>query len=339
MVKSGKCDVVDSSAVPYDALQNILNESNAGTIKAFVMPGNEWEVLAFGIKPVTYDDGYYLYGTDRPDFFTDVRTRQAIAYCIDRESIVNDLLFGLSEVPLNSLPSSHPWQASGLSPMAMDINKANELLTAAGWADYDQNPATPRVAVNVANIIYGTPLSFKFFIADSGIRSQIAERIIASLAQCGIQVTLSKYDPNELYQPAPDGVLFGRQFDLAQLAWQLEDEIPCEMFISSEMPTQNNFWLGEVSGGANFMGYANSQMDDACQSIRRSGLNDQLRLAKIQEVMNLIAQDVPLIPLYFYPQVVIARTDICGLTLDHSSNNLLQNLEGVDYGESCLSND
>jgi peptide/nickel transport system substrate-binding protein len=179
------------------------------------------------------------------------------------------------------------------------------------------------------------PISFKYFIADSGIRGQIAERIVASLAECGIQVTLSKYDPNELYQPAPDGVLFGRQFDLAQLAWQLGDGIPCEMFTSGEMPTQNNFWLGEVSGGANFIGYANSLMDQACQGIRRSGLNEQFRLTKIQEVMNLIAQDVPLIPLYFYPQVVIARTDICGLTPDHSYQNFLQDLERVDYGESC----
>jgi peptide/nickel transport system substrate-binding protein len=153
MVKSGKCDVVDSSAISYEVLKNIVNESNAGTIKSFVLPGKEWEVMAFGIKPVSYDDGYYLYGTDRPDFFNDVRTRQAIAYCIDRAGIVNDLLFGLSEVPLNSLPSSHPWQVGGLSPITMDINKANELLSAAGWADYDQNPATPRVAANVANII------------------------------------------------------------------------------------------------------------------------------------------------------------------------------------------
>ena len=56
---------------------------------------SSWLQVAFGIKPASYDEYYNpLYG-DRPDFFGDSRTRQAIASCLDREAIQEAIYAGL----------------------------------------------------------------------------------------------------------------------------------------------------------------------------------------------------------------------------------------------------
>ena len=54
------------------------------------------------------------FGGDRPDIFGDVRTRQAIAACIDRQAIANDLVKGLAGVSNSYLPSNNALLA-GLS--------------------------------------------------------------------------------------------------------------------------------------------------------------------------------------------------------------------------------
>ena len=73
-------------------------------------------MLAIGITPSSYDDNYYPYGVDRPDIFGDVRTRQALAYCIDTQTIVNKLLGGGSVNAANALIPDGSSHLAGLHP-------------------------------------------------------------------------------------------------------------------------------------------------------------------------------------------------------------------------------
>ena len=334
-VQSGTCDFVDGSAVSYDSFSAVAASDETQQVKAIISPGKEWEILAFGIKPVSYDDNYYPYGTDRPDIFGDVRVRQAIASCIDREGIINDLLFGLADVPFAFLPADHPSLTTDADVLPYDLVKAGELLTAVGWPDYDNDPATPRVAITAANVPYGTQLSFTYITADSGLRREIAERIVTSLAQCGIQVKLTTYPAGELYQPAPDGLLFGRKFDLAQLAWQVDGHTGCDLFSSVEIPTQQNFWVGAVTGGANFTGYINTSLDEACTAMNRAGINADVLKRENQNIAALVHADLPVVPLFFLPEVQLARVDLCGLNADPLTGVSLQGLESWEYGSNC----
>jgi peptide/nickel transport system substrate-binding protein len=106
--------------------------------------------------------------------------------------------------------------------------------------------------MNVRNVPNVTSFSLNLLIADSGIPRQIAERIVVSLAQCGIQVKLIPSSFEALFKPAPDGLVFGRKFDLAQFSIQTDERTNCLLFESSEIPTQMNIWIGKASGGANF---------------------------------------------------------------------------------------
>ncbi len=106
----GTCDVLDPS-VRLDGQVGLLQQMQTDrqaellTAQSDVM---EW--LSFGIKHVSYDDGYNSTGLnpDRPDFFGDERTRQAIAYCLDRQKVVDTVLFGLSSVPDSYLSLDNP---------------------------------------------------------------------------------------------------------------------------------------------------------------------------------------------------------------------------------------
>ena len=106
---NGTCDVLDPS-VGLDGQVGLLQQmSRDGQAKLLSAASMTMEWLGFGIFPASYDNGYILTNNqDRPDLFGDKRTRQAIAQCVDRQKVVDTVLYGLSQVPDNYLPSDHP---------------------------------------------------------------------------------------------------------------------------------------------------------------------------------------------------------------------------------------
>ena len=55
---SGECSVVDQTSLLDEQLEGVLDLQRAGKLKAAIAQGPEFEFLAFGIKPASYDDGY-----------------------------------------------------------------------------------------------------------------------------------------------------------------------------------------------------------------------------------------------------------------------------------------
>lgn len=312
-LRSGKCDVVDSTAVSFDHLESVVESQKSGEFKVIVQPDDSLQLLALGIKPVAYDDSYFPFGTDRPAIFDDVRTRQAMAACINRQGMVDKYLYGLSSLPVGMFGMAATTADDPLTPQAYDLVKADELLTAAGWLDYDKNPATPRVSVNVKNVPNGRNLSVTLLSADSALQRQLAEEIAASLVQCGFSVTQNQLPPDELYKPAPDGLVFGRKFDMALISLAVDEDSACQLLDSREIPTQLNFWLGKASGGMNFMGYSNPEMDDACQTAGRAGLNAGRVSDSIKKMNALANQDLPVIPIFNKPRLILFRKDLCSI--------------------------
>ena len=310
-LRSGKCDMVDSTAVSFDHFQSVVESQKTGEFKVIVQPDDSLQLLALGIKPVAYDDSYFPFGTDRPAIFDDVRTRQAMAACINRQGMIEKYLYGLSSVPVGVFGMNATTANDPLIHQAYDLAKADELLTAAGWLDYDKNPATPRVSVNVKNVPNGRNLSVTLLSADSAFQKQLAEEVMASLVQCGFTVTQSQLPTDELYKPAPDGLVFGRKFDLALLSLAVDENSACQLLDSREIPNQLNFWLGKASGGMNFMGYSSSEMDAACQAADRAGLNKGMASDSIKKINALIDQELPVIPIFNKPGVVLFRKDLC----------------------------
>ena len=325
----GTCDVLDPSTrldAQVGLLQRMQLDHRAHLLTART---NTMEWLGFGITPASYDDGFDV-KKDRPDFFGDKRTRQAIALCLDRQKVVDTVLFGLSDVPDSYLPPDHPLHNANVPTYEFNPTLGNQILQQAGWIDKDNNPATPRQALGVTNVPVDTPLVLNYYTTSATQRHQVAEIFAQSLAQCGIGLNIVYSSASDFYGQGPTGPLFGRQFDLAEYAIGVNSLEPqCTWFTSTQIPSASNHWVG-----TNVTGYKNSTFDAACHKALQSVSTDP-EYAFHQEAQAIFAADLPAIPLYLRLKVAATRFDFCGFKLDASSPSPLAGIETFDYGKGC----
>jgi len=326
---AGRCDILDPSVHLDSQIALLQQMQEAGTIKASFAPGMVIEWLGLGIVPATYDDGRNS-ANDRPDLLADPRTRQAIALCLDRQKVVDTVLFGQTTAPTSFVPSDHPLYDSSVASYKFDPDAGIALLEQVGWRDLDGNPSTPRVAVTVKGVQAGTPLMLNYYSTPAVQRRQVAEILSRSLGQCGIGVNIQYYAQNDLYAPGPVGLLFGRRFDLIEYAMSTDSvQPPCDWFTSSEIPTALNHWVG-----TNVSGYKNPAYDAACRAAHLALPGEQGYADSYHQAQTIFANDLPSIPLYYRLRVAVSRADVCHFDLDPSANPMW-NVEAFDMGQDC----
>jgi len=250
---------------------------------------DSFEQLVFGINPAAYDDGYSVWAGDRPDYFSDLRVRKAVAACLQPTALANTVLS--EKLPAELLPQWEDWTA-GLD--------AETLLDQAGWIDADDDPTTPRVAQGINGVFDMTPLSLSLLTSQAELDQQIGTWIVTRLGDCGIEVHWQSLPTAELYAPGPEGVLFGRQFDLALVSWQTTGQDPCHLYLSKAIPSADNAWIG-----TNLAGWADPAFDLACGE-------KQMRLAppESQDPWELLKANLPAIPLLPHPMVWASSSDV-----------------------------
>lgn len=323
------CDVLDPST-RLDGQVGLLQQMRLDNqVRLLTAQTNVMEWLGFGITPASYDDGFNV-KKDRPDLFGDKRTRQAIAMCLDRQKVVDNVLFGLSQVPDSYVPPDHPLHNANVQTYAFNPDSGNQILEQVGWLDQDNDPTTPRQAFNVTNVPVNTPLVLNYYTTTATQRHQVAEIFAQSLAECGIGLNVIYSNASDFYAQGPVGPLFGRQFDLAEYSIGVDSLEPqCQWFMSTQIPSDANHWVG-----TNVTGYINNNFDDACQKSLQTVSTDP-EYAFHQEAQAIFAADLPAIPLYLRLEVAATRPDFCGFSLDASSSSALADIEAFDYGASC----
>jgi peptide/nickel transport system substrate-binding protein len=328
---AGRCDILDPT-INLDGQAGLLQEMEAAEqAKVFFTPGMTIEWLGLGITPATYDDGYDAANKkDRQDIFGDAHTRQGIAYCLDRQSVVDNVLFGLTTVPTTYIPVEHPLYDPNIEAISHDSSAGISLLEQAGWKDLDGDPSTPRLASGVTNVTAGTPLQLNYYTTTATQRRQVVEILAQSLAECGIGLNVQYFSQNDLYAPGPNGSLFGRSFDLIEYAMGVNSvEPPCGWFTSEEIPSNSNLWIG-----TNVTGYKNSQYDEACHSAQQSLPEEQVYIDAYRQTQVLFSSELPAIPLYYRLRIAVTRPDLCHFDFDPTANPLW-NIESIDMGEAC----
>ena len=325
----GTCDVLAPSTRldgRVSLLQQMRLDNQADLLTAQTMV-IEW--LGIGITPASYDAEFDV-EEDRPDFFGDKRTRQAVALCLDRQRVVDTVLFGLSQVPDTYLSPDHPLHNANVQTYPFNPASGNDILEDVGWLDHDNNPSTPRQALGVTNVPAGTPLVLNYITSSATQRHQVAEIFTQSLAECGIGLNVTYLNASDFYAQGPTGPLFGRQYDLAEYAMGVNSLEPqCSWFTTSQIPSEENRWVG-----TNVSGYSNPVFDGACQKALQTVSTDP-EYAFHQEAQAVFAADIPSIPLYLRLKVAATRPDFCGFTLDPSSSSPLADIETFDYGAAC----
>ncbi len=326
---AGRCDILDPALNLDENIGLLQALQTSEQARLFVAAGMSMEWLALGVNPASYDDGYDP-TKDRPNFFSDIYVRQALAYCVDRRTLTDSVLHGLTQPPTSYLPFGHPALDANLSAIPYDPEIGKSLLTQAGWQVDDENPSAPRHAVNVQKVAQNTPLILNYASASSPQRRQVAAVLQESLAECGIGVNVEFLSSNDFYQPGPDGILFGRKFDLAEYALGVEGfEPPCNWFDSASIPNEENSWQG-----VNLSGFKNEEYDAACLAGRSALQGDDDYLAAYRRTQNVLAEQLPAIPLFSRLRIAVTRPDLCGFNLDPTAD-LLWNVEELSLDETC----
>jgi peptide/nickel transport system substrate-binding protein len=312
-LQAGQCDVGVGDALGYDFTDQIpalLAARNAQTLNVQFRSAATFEHLDFGIAPAeTYKRAA------GQDLFADRRMRQAVAYCLDRQALIDQLLHGISEVPAVYVPADHPlFGGAALTRYAFDPAQGQALLAELGWVDRDgdgiRDGGRARLTMRYAS---GPP--------DDAFRAALATFVQTQLREnCGIEVTPEFYDPATLYDAWPSGVVFGRQFDLASFPWRAGAEPPCELYTTQAMPSDSN------PAGANNTGYGNPQFDAACQSALTT-LDENGRRQHHLTAQALFTQDLPALPLFFRVKVGVVTLRVTGFDPAATARSDLWNVE------------
>jgi peptide/nickel transport system substrate-binding protein len=294
-----------------------------------------WDNADFDIQHVSYDDGYNFSAGDRVDFFSDVRMRQAIAYCMDRQAVVDQALYGLSEVINSYLPNNHPLYNSAAAVYPYDPTAGMALLDEVGWVDDDGNPDTPRVSSGIGGIPDGIPLTFYYETTDSALRQQVTQILAQSLAGCGIEVALWYHPAYEWYAAGPDGRLYGRKYDLGQFAWLTWVIPPCDLYLSTQVDgPDGGTWIpimDPAAGpqtfiedwvGVNTAGYFNPTYDTACNNALGALYGESGYTTNHLLAQQIFAADLPVIPLFLRLKIAASGPTITGYDLDPTAQEM-----------------
>jgi peptide/nickel transport system substrate-binding protein len=334
-VLAGECDIVDQTT-SLDAQSQLLLQLQAkGQVNATFVTGTTWEHADFLIRPA---EGYLNTGDfsgfdtdgDGVGPFGDARLRQAVTMCMDRQSVVDTVLYGQSIVIDTYLPPNHPLYNADSKHYDYDPAAAQALLDEVGWVDSDGDPSTPRVASGVTGVPDGTPLAFKFETTNAAMRQQYTQILAQSMNGCGIGITLNYWNSTQWFADGPEGPLFGLHYDLGAFAWLTGVQPPCDLYLTNQIPNADNGWAGQ-----NDPGYSNPAFDTACNMQLQSLPGEDNYVKGAKDAQFIFSEDVPVAPLFLRLKLAVTRPDMCNFVMDPTANSEMWNIEEFDYGAGC----
>lgn len=305
LLVAGECDVIAQDVIEGQDVAPLLEAAEAGTVQLVSSSSSEWEHLDFGIQPASV--------VNRPDYFGDVRVRQAIAQCIDRERIAREASpYSEAAVAHSYVPAGHPlYPEERLQHWEYNPYEGRVLLDEVGWQDGDRDGI--REAHGVEGVAWGKPFSITLVTtSDDPARRRTAQVLSENLANCGIGLGVRYYSSTEdLIFEGYDSPVLGRQFDLALYSWNSGLYAPCELYLSSQIPTSENQWTT-----LNSAGYVSADYDAACQEALGVLPGTSTHAYYHRQAQRVFAQDLPALPLYFVPRLVAVRSEVIGVMPD-----------------------
>ena len=327
LLQSGDCDVLDTS-FGLENHQELLTEILADEQYELHTESNDsWTQLVFGIQPMTYDGNFDLSEGDRPDYFGDERTRRAIAMSLDRATMLGITTQGLGLIWPSFLPPSQSQLDEG-DQLSYDLTTSAQLLNDVGWRDHDGSAETPLQAWQVENVPVGTEFIVDLVISQSDFHWDLAEVIRESLQAVGISVVVSVYPSEDLYASGPDGILFGRRFDMALISWMGAAAPDCSLYQSWQIPSDDNLWIG-----TNIAGLFDSAFDRMCTDAALA-LPDESDAALLAAELNFM-DALPAIPLVSNSELLVSRINSCGESSSRGNQSFFDAIEEYVDEKNC----
>lgn len=314
---SGECDVATQDGSLDDQAEMMLQLEEQKVLVPIFMTGTAWEHLDFNMMPV---EGY-----EQTIPFTDLRVRQAFAYCLNSQEIIDTLLYGRSIVPRSYIPPEHPLYAGDdvLPEYPFDPEKGKALLAEVGWVDSDGDGILE--AAGVEGVKDGTKFEIKWSSTTATLRVQYMQIYQKQLADCGIKVNLDNMPSAEWFADGPDGPLFGRRFDVGSFTWLTGVEPPCDLYGSWAIPNEEHGW-----GSSNDTGFNNAEYDAACKKALQALPGTDEYIQGHKEAQRIFAEQLPVVSLFLRLKIAAYRPEVTGFIMDPTNNSELWNVEVFD---------
>lgn len=241
---------------------------------------------------------YLGFNCERPPL-DNVRVRQAIAYAINRESLVRDLMLGQARVASSILPESS-WAYDPGQQYPYDPARAKQLLDEAGFPDPDGDG--PRMRFN-------KPISFKISAGNTAV-SQYANVIQNWLKAVGVPVSIETFETSTLLQQLREG-----QFEMTTLRWVGGNQDPVflrDLFHSSQVPTAERATVNRSR-------YRSPEFDRVIDEAVNTLDRTKARALYVQ-AQQIVSRDLPLLPLWYPDIIVVSRRGVENIQVDPSND-------------------
>jgi peptide/nickel transport system substrate-binding protein len=282
-LQAGRVDMAPMpTSLSPDAIKRLEQDRNL-QVRAF--PGSNVNLLTLNTSSPPLDN---------------VKVRQAIAYAIDRQTMIQQLLLGYGKIAHSIIPEESWAYSPGQT--------------------YNYDRAMARKLLAEANFRGDKPLVYK--LSGSSIAGrQYAGVIQNALKEVGIPVEIQTSEINTLFDELRRG-----NFQIAYGQWVGGNQDPIfykDLFASSEIPTQTR-------SSRNRSRYSNPEIDTLIDQAVNTYDRQKARelYVKIQEI---VSRDVPVFPLWYQSNVVIARKNVQNIQVNASGDwNFVKNLSRKD---------
>ncbi|HXH69713.1 MAG TPA: ABC transporter substrate-binding protein, partial [Pyrinomonadaceae bacterium] len=270
-LQSGGIDIAPlANNLPPDALNSLGKLPN---LKVEKFNGSNIDYLGFNTQSTSLDK---------------VKIRQAIAYGIDRERIINELLSGQAIIAHSVLPTDS-WAYNGETKYSYNPAKAKQLVAESGYKNES--------------------IKFRFSVGNTAV-NQYAQVIQNSLKEIGLNVEIETVEPNTLRQQLALG-----QFQMNTGRWIGGNQDP--IFLNDLFAT------GAIPGGkvtcCNRSRYSNPEFDKIIdQALNATDRETATQLyLKAQEI---VSNDLPMLPLWYPANMVVSNKRIGNVKINSSGD-------------------
>ncbi len=234
------------------------------------------------IHSVPYLGSYYFAFNTRKAPFDDPRVRKALSMTVEREWIA-DQVIGIGNLP-----------AWGLLPPGLAGQKAYK----PDWANWprEQRLSTARKLLPEAGYGPKNPLEFEIRFNSSAEHRRVSVALASMWKPLGVEASLFNSEAALHF-----AALRQHDFALARSGW------------IADLPTPENFLLVHqtANGSGNYSGYDNPEYDRIlAQAIAEPDASERKALMYKAEI--LLAEDTPILPLYFYVTRSLVSKRIAG---------------------------
>ena len=281
-LQSGRVDIAPlPTSLSPDSIKGLSSNAN---LNVHQFAGSNLNLLTFNTTEPPLDN---------------VKVRQAIAYAINRESMIRDLALGQGKIAHSILPEES-WAYTPGQTYHYDPAMAKKLLDEAGFRDPDGDGPQMRFSKPIILRISGS----------SGAARQYSGVIYNYLREVGIPVSIETSELTTLLDLLRRG-----QFQIAYGQWVGGNQDPIfyrDLFATSEIPS-------ETRAARNRSRYSNPELDKILEEATNT--YDHAKAAPLYaRAQEIVSRDVVVFPLWYQANMVIAKKSVGNIHLNASGD-------------------